>query len=313
MNALELNSNYYQNLKSDFKEWLEICGYSQSTIYNAPYYLNEFFYFLDWQNKNLEEVNNHDINTFFSKLEERPNYRRGGGLSSAHLNKSLSSLKLFNRYLIQKGYYPLEINRKKWETERNAVVLSQKEIKDLYKASDQLEEGQKDYRLRDKAILAVFYGCGLRRNEGANLILSDILFEKKRIYVRKTKNKHERYVPMSKQVLRDLEAYVYDLRPDFLREENDVYSANDCGALFLSFYGKRLSSQSLYNCIKSLQQRSNNEALKEKEIALHTLRHSIASHLVQEGMKIEDVSLFLGHRSLESTQIYVHLAKELEA
>jgi integrase/recombinase XerD len=79
-------------------------------------------------------------------------------------------------------------------------------------------------------------------------------------------------------------------------------------ALFLGYYGKRVTGQSLLLRLKYLQHQTEDLDLTEKEIGLHTLRHSIATHLLQAGMKLEYIARFLGHGSLESTQIYTHLA-----
>ena len=78
-------------------------------------------------------------------------------------------------------------------------------------------------------------------------------------------------------------------------------------ALFLNRYGNRLGSQMLYLRLKYLQYHTDDLTLQAKEIGLHTLRHSIATHLLSAGMKLESISRFLGHSSLESTQIYTHL------
>ncbi len=84
-------------------------------------------------------------------------------------------------------------------------------------------------------------------------------------------------------------------------------------ALLLSSLGKRLSDLTLANRLKEIITATENEVIQEKHITLHTLRHSIATHLMQNKVPIKSISTFLGHTSLESTQIYVHLVKEQEA
>jgi integrase/recombinase XerD len=148
-------------------------------------------------------------------------------------------------------------------------------------------------------MIAIFYGCGLRRNEGVQLNLSDINFDKSVLHVRKAKNYKERFVPISKTNLKYLTEYIYDHRPQL--------SMSSIDALFLGRSGFRMQGQSLMARLKSLQQKTEDLTLLEKEIGLHTLRHSIATHFLQAGMKLESISRFLGHGSLESTQIYTHL------
>jgi site-specific recombinase XerD len=147
-------------------------------------------------------------------------------------------------------------------------------------------------------MLAVYYGCGLRRNEGVNLDIHDILFDKNLVYVRKGKNYKERYVPMSAGVKEDLQNYIDFVRPVLIK--------TGAKALFLNQYGKRLGSNSMADRLQNLKEKAE----INKEAGLHALRHSIATHLLQSGMELEKIKRFLGHASLESTQIYTHIAYE---
>ncbi|MFM8913731.1 MAG: tyrosine-type recombinase/integrase, partial [Flammeovirgaceae bacterium] len=94
-------------------------------------------------------------------------------------------------------------------------------------------------------------------------------------------------------------------RPKLLTDETEQ-------AFFIGHKGKRISYGILLKTLKRLQERTGNEILKEKVIGLHALRHSIATHLMQRGMKFDYISQFLGHGLMSSTQIYTHLAHELE-
>jgi len=163
------------------------------------------------------------------------------------------------------------------------------------------------YGIRDKAMLGIYYGCGLRRNEGLQLDLNDILFERALVYVRAGKNYTERYVPIQEQVLQDLSQYLQQARPGLLVKTTTQ------PALFVSQRGDRPDAQSLYLRLKKLQQDAGEASLQNKTIGLHTLRHSIATHLLMQGMKLERIAQFLGHKSIESTQIYTHLAHELQS
>ena len=153
-------------------------------------------------------------------------------------------------------------------------------------------------QLRDKAMLTVFYSCGLRRNEVYHLDISDIIFEKAILHVRKGKNYKQRVVPITKQSLLHLQNYLYDARPYFSNEKNEAF--------FVTQSGKRLGGTMMLVRLKQLIGFTANAELMQKDIHLHTLRHSIATHLLQNGMKLERIKEFLGHSSLESTQIYTH-------
>jgi integrase/recombinase XerD len=150
-------------------------------------------------------------------------------------------------------------------------------------------------------MLAIFYGCGLRRNEGVNVDVGDVNFDRSMLHVRKGKNYKERLVPISKTSLKYLQEYVYDHRPEILQ-------GNKSEALFISMKLNRMNGQTMLLRLKYLQYQTEDPDLIEKEIGLHTLRHSIATHLLKAGMPLESISRFLGHSSLESTQIYTHLA-----
>ncbi|MCG8307487.1 MAG: tyrosine-type recombinase/integrase [Cytophagales bacterium] len=150
-------------------------------------------------------------------------------------------------------------------------------------------------------MLAMFYGCGIRKSEGVYLDVGDINFDRSFLHVRKGKNNQERFVPISKTNRMYLQDYIYDHRPELIR-------SSKIEALFVSYqHIRRMQGQSLAIRLKVLQYQSEDIELMEKEIGLHTLRHSIATHLLQAGMKLESISKFLGHSSLGSTQIYTHL------
>jgi len=157
--------------------------------------------------------------------------------------------------------------------------------------------------MRDKAMLSIFYGCGLRRNEGYHLDITDINLDSAVIHVRKGKGYKERLVPVSKGGVQYITQYLYDARPMLIRD-------NKVDAFFLSHNGKRLGGQMLMLCLQNLARKTDNAELQQKEIGLHTLRHSIATHLLANGMSLEKIKDFLGHSSLESTQIYTHLINE---
>ena len=188
------------------------------------------------------------------------------------------------------------------------------EIKELYKLTESYHHNISRYNpkylfeaiaSRDKAILTVFYGCGLRRNEGYHLNIGDIYWERSILHVRKGKGYKERFVPLNKTNLNYLQDYVFDYRPMLNKDKREE-------AFFISSRSKRMDAQSIALRLKLLQHRSNNIELQQKNIRLHVLRHSIATHLLQNGMSLEKISRFLGHSSLESTQIYTHLVESLD-
>lgn len=307
MKQLPLQNTSFRYLEQSFREWLDILGYAPITVYNLPNLVRELLHYMEQKRyNNIKDLSPQLVHEYYQHLKERSNQRRDGALSNGHLNKHIQALRKFAEYLRKVGRLQLpELPLENEEENQRLVWLTTDEIQDLFKASYiehdyNFKELQETFRSRDRAMLAIFYGCGLRRNEGVSLDVPDINFDRSILHVRKGKGYKERFVPINKTSLKHLESYVYDYRPVLLKSKSE--------ALFMSAYGKRMQGQSLSIRLKQLQGKTENIDLQEKEIGLHTLRHSIATHLLQAGMKLESISRFLGHNSLESTQIYTHLA-----
>lgn len=304
MRALKLKTTQYKRLEAGFTEWLHTLGYAPATVYGLPGQIREFLHWME--NKNITEikqVKSENINEFYEYLKYRPNIRRGGGLSTVYLNGHIRGLKQFANYLEQTGQCNLPV-KLEYEDEDPVYIrtyLTIEEIQALYKSTDDTPIG-----IRDRAILTAYYGCGLRKSEGLNLEVSDILFERKLLYVRKAKNNHERYVPVTTEGIKYFEHYLYDARPLLLGENSKT------NIFFISERGGPMHPEAMYLRIKALQRKSAHPGLQSKSIGLHTLRHSIATHLLQAGMDLENIALFLGHRCLDSTQLYTHLINETQ-
>jgi integrase/recombinase XerD len=171
---------------------------------------------------------------------------------------------------------------------------------------------------RDRAIIAIFYGCGLRRSEGKNLNITDIDLQKQLLFVRKGKGNKQRYVPIAAKHLQDIKDYLQEGREWFLmnNDANETWQSKRHGvplvkkinaddtAFFVSQQSVRM--REFYQRLEQMKTR----AKLEKNLTLHGLRHSIATHLLQSGMDIEEIAKFLGHSSLASTQIYTHIINE---
>ena len=315
MKQLPLQSPSFAYAERGFKEWLDILGYAAITVYNMPTAIRELLNWMEGQGKmQLQQLTSINISDYYDHLKKRENVTRGGGLSNAYLNKHQQAIKLFTDYLRQTGRVALPVME--WENEAICTgqvdVLTIPEIKLLFKATEILPEQQKHHKgrefyealqYRDRAMLAVYYGCGLRRNEGIQLDASDIHFSRGLLHVRKGKNYKERFVPITKQSLQHLQAYLYDSRPLLLNSSKSQ-------ALFISAKAQRIDGQTMLWRLKQLINLTENAKLQQKQVGLHTLRHSIATHLLAKGMDLEKIKEFLGHTSLESTQIYTHLNYE---
>ena len=297
----KITSGQFLHLAESFSLWLETLGYKPQSVKLAENIIREFFHFLEQNDTHhLKDYKDNHVNQYLEYLQHRPNYNKTGGLSVSYINKHITNLRLLGKYLQTTGKASFAIKHELFKTTETATYLTKDEIKALYKAA---KDDKNSYNQRDVVMLDVFYGCGLRASEGAALNIGDILYEKELIYVRKGKNYRERYVPLNKQVKKDLKNYITGQR-------NELLNGRKTEALLLGRHGTRWSFGGMYNRLKLLKNQTNDEKLKQKTFGLHILRHSIATHLLQSGMKLEYISRFLGHNSMETTQKYTHLAKE---
>lgn len=285
-------------LSESFEKWLKTLEYAESTVYLSVRYVNDFFFYLkSLEITSLEAIQPETINKYHKYLQTRPQKKQTGGLSQNYIVSNINAIKRFSKYLQVTGKGNLEITlQTPVNKATNKTILSQEEIKALYQATDNTELG-----IRDRAILGIYYGCGLRRSEGTSLDVKDVMYKERLVFVRGGKGYKERYVPMTERVKDDLLDYIFLIRDKVKRHNQSTEEA-----LFLSERGKRMHGNSIINRLHQMA----TKAKIHKETGLHTLRHSIATHLLQSGMTLEEVSQFLGHSSLESTQIYTHLANE---
>lgn len=314
MKQLPITSPHYNYIIQSFREWLDVLGYAHQTVYSMPHYIRELLHYIEQNGKHqITDIENKIIKDYYRELKTRGNTRQGGGLSASYLNKHLQAIQKFSDYLRQSGRLQIPKLYIPTEEEDHEIkdILTQEEIQQLYKATELYPTDTERIApwmyealaKRDRAMLTILYGCGLRRNEAVHLDISDVQTEKNYVYVRKGKNYKERFVPINAKGLHYLQDYIYESRPYFTKD-------NKQEMLFVSQRGKRISGQSLLLRLKLLIQRVDNIELQQKEVGLHTLRHSIATHLLQNGMKLEAIAKFLGHSSLESTQIYTHLLEK---
>ena len=305
MKNLTLKSSSYQHLEKGFSQWLDILGYCPMSVYNVPNIAREFLHFLEQQGcHHIHQLEQSHYKQYYRYITTRANQTRGGGLSNNSINKHIQALEKFYEYLVHKGVKDLPcVSLRQLKLDRaDITVLTQEQIRSFYKAASRPAPTTKQAALysRDRAMLSVFYGCGLRRNEGASLRVSDLDFDKRILHVQKGKNYKHRLVPFGKVSLNHLQEWVYDYRPHMLKASKSDW-------LFINNRGQGLSGSSLYVRFKLLQYSLEDMDLKNSSIGLHTLRHSIATHLLENGMSLQQIQKFLGHSSLESTQIYTHL------
>jgi integrase/recombinase XerD len=287
----------YKTYQAEFIKWMQRIGYAMTTIGG---YERQLQTFLEWLNANhikeLSEINQTNLEAYNQYLHQRKNRQKEGGLSSCYIQSHINVIRLLSRYLELAGEQKiftgnLQVEQSP-ETQRN--ILSQAEIKQLYRATDETPNG-----LRDKAILSLYYGCGLRYSEGIRIEKKHIDYKKQLLYVMPGKNYRSRFIPMNERIIKDLQDYETYGKQYFTKEDSTGF--------LLGKNGKAISSTTIGKRLKMLL----DKAEIEKKICLHGLRHSIATHLLQQGMPLEQISKFLGHTSLDSTQIYTRVVEEI--
>lgn len=295
-------------MTAGYRQWLETLNYPPSTIYYYPRLVVEF---LTWSEVQLIEQIDHEMITgWIAYQSTRKNKRRAGGISLKTIKKYRSALSQFSRFLRETGQESFEVPPKVLEQadvnmaeQSKHTVLTREEINQLYEATHYYPDpGINDRGLlaaRERALLGLYYGCGLRRKEGLHVELKDLDFRKNLLHVRKGKNYKERHVPIAGSVKKDFIHYLGYARPQLLRREAHP-------RFLVSWTGQPLQGQGIIGRLHILK----GIARIEKPATLHTLRHSIATHLLESGMRLEQIARFLGHGSLESTHIYTHIANE---
>jgi len=278
-----------ESIESRFRQYIQQIGYSKGSQYQIPNCIKEF---LEVTSKSFKSITQQDILGFYEYLQTRPLKRRTGALSEAMINHYVFSLKTFFGWLEQTQqikYNPISNLKFKRPQGNPREPLSQKEINQLFENA---------ITSKETAILHLFYSCGLRRTEAENLNTSDIHFSKNLLYVREGKGAKRRVIPMNEKVKKELENYY----------NNDRTKINE-EAFILNRTNERMRGDSYNRALKEIIKRAE----IEKEITLHHLRHSIATHLLENGLSIEFVRDFLGHSHLEATQIYAKVrAKQLK-
>lgn len=275
----------------DFRNYLLQLGYSKSSVYMLPECVKEF---LEYHGTTLPEAaTRQHIESFYNWLQIRPNKRFAGGLSESYIYHHIYALKLFFGYLEETGqirHNPISVMKFKRPKHNTREPLTQEETNRLFATARTLKE---------TALLHLFYSCGLRRSEAVALNTKDIHFKSCLLYVREGKGHKRRAIPMTAKVSEALENYWLQERCDSRKK------AKDEQAFILNRIGRRMSGAGYNRILKEIVEKS----AITSPCTLHHLRHSIATHLLENGLSLENVRDFLGHSYLEATQIYTKVGK----
>ncbi len=263
---------------------------SENTISS---YMRDVRQFAQWLrcNKNIDviEAEQQNISDYLTHLE-------GEGRTGATVSRSLASLKNFYAYVVSSGFLektPVTEIRVNRGDKKLPQILTSREIELLLAQPVCIDA--KGYR--DKAMLEVMYATGIRVSELIDLDLDDVNIEQG--IVKCNGAKKTRIIPLYPAALKALSIYLRDIR-------SGMVATQDEPALFVNLSGVRMSRQGFWKILKHYQ----DTAHIEKEITPHTLRHSFAVHLLENGADLGSLQELMGHSDISSTQLYTHMLNQ---
>jgi integrase/recombinase XerD len=281
-------------LLSDYKTYLYQLGYKKQVQKSMLRKIKEFLQYL--ASIDFKNIIQQDISDFFEYLEQRPlQIRRHkntiGTLQPSTIYGYATALKIFFAWLEEtEQIYENPISSMVFKRPEQNIrqPLTQSQIQDLFNATENIKQ---------RIILHLFYSCGLRRSEAVQLDIKDVQFNKCMLYVRNGKGSKRRAIPITKSVAKDFETYYQDKRKQ--------YENKTCNAFILNNYQTRMQGDSYSLIFRNLLKKAAIQVtVSGVEPNLHHLRHSIATHLLENGLSIKYVQEFLGHIAIDTTQIY---------
>ncbi|WP_423819507.1 site-specific tyrosine recombinase XerD [Salinimicrobium sp. TIG7-5_MAKvit] len=280
----------WENALNDYRHYLKIeRGLAANTIENYSLDVEKLSNWLQLNDVKVSplSISEEEVQQFIYVLAKTMNAR-----SQARI---ISGLRGFFSYLVFEDYRqtnPLELIESPKTGRKLPHTLSTEEIDALIAAIDLSKpEGE-----RNRAILETLYGCGLRVSELTNLRLSDLFFEEGFIKVT-GKGSKSRFVPIAESTCKYIELYLHHIRA-----HQDIQKGHE-DTLFLNRRGKQLTRAMIFTIIKRLATITG----LHKNISPHTFRHSFATHLLENGADLRAIQQMLGHESITTTEIYVHL------
>jgi len=289
--------NEFEIIINKYLDSLKIKNYAEGTIKIRKYNLDKFQkYLLSNQIESFNDIDKDMIIKYILYLKTTAVTLRKSktkNIDANYLRTNLLKLRSFFQYLLEQNkilYNPfekIELPLPEFRLPKN--ILSEKEIMRLLNAPNLNTE----IGIRDRAMLELVYSSAIRRGEVINLFVQDIDLNKGQAFIRLGKGKKDRIVPVGKNAVKYIILYLENVRPLYITDSK-------IKNLFINNYGKKMSSELLTDRIRIYI----NRAGLPKKISWHALRHTCATHLLQNGADIRYIQELLGHSSLDTTQIY---------
>ena len=264
--------NTTQQLEA-FKSYMNYRRYSKNTIKTYSDALQIFFKFN--ATENLEQLTIEHLIKFNNEHILKNNY------SASYQNQVINAIKLFYRNRFNRTMEVDFIQRPRRE-KRLPNVLSKLEVKSILESP---------INLKHRAMLSIIYACGLRRSELLNLTLKDVLSDRHLLFIRQSKGKKDRMLPKSDKLISMLREYYRAYKPKTWL-----------------FEGQNPGEQYSERSLQLVLNQALNKARINKPVTLHWLRHSYATHLLENGTDLRYIQELLGHSSSKTTEIYTHVS-----
>ncbi len=271
---LKIIASRHPRLPAGYLEKLESKRYSLNTIRTYICYMEDFI--LEFQSKELEQITSEEINAYILRLI------RYKGISPSQQNQRINAIKFYYEKVLglDKQLYYVERPKKSRSLPK---VLSEEELISILQALT---------NIKHKALIATIYSSGLRRSELINLRKQDLYFDRKLILIRGAKGKKDRTTVLSDSLVIVLRKYLLEHKPNYW--------------LFEGMNRKQYSGTSIARILDNGAKRAG----IEKKVTPHMLRHSFATHLLEQGVDIRYIQTILGHGSSKTTEIYTHVSKK---
>ena len=271
----------------EFIESLKERQASANTLASYERDIVQFDKYFESKNKKIFDLTKED-------MQEYINHLIAEGKSNSTISRSTASIKSFYRYLVNKKLAEVNIADKievPKVDRKEPLILTEKEIERLLEQPDLSElKGQ-----RDKTMLEILYATGIRVTELISLRLEDVNLTNG--YIRVKKKNSERNIPLGNLALKCLKEYINKVRPLLIRTEEEK-------TLFINTNGQKMTRQGYWKILKQYKE----QAKIDKDITPHTIRHSFAVHMLQNGAEIKTVQELLGHTDVASTMMYTQMA-----
>ncbi|WP_376777530.1 tyrosine-type recombinase/integrase [Flavobacterium covae] len=292
----KIYSETYQEQAKNYKKHLDILGLKSETTQARYLYLKEFFSWLENHKIfEIQQITPKAIANYNNYLKEKISQKTKQKLKQKSIYDNMRNLQQYFGYLLE-----IETIKSNPASHLKFTAVSENVERFIF-SQDQIQELYKVANLQEKTILNMGYGCGLRVQEISDLNQEDIRLTENIIIVQKGKNNKRRLVPITDKIREELEKFIFSTK----EKQKELFKNNK---------GQRMQEWGFNARLKLLILKTAfGQKLTTKElnkIGIHSLRHSIATHLLENGMKLEQVQKFLGHSHIESTEIYTHITNE---